>query len=68
MASPRQKTLVDRALSILGAARTQEASGASLDVLALSLREAAAALGEITGEYPSEAVLERIFGSFCLGK
>ncbi|HEY9053181.1 MAG TPA: GTPase, partial [Rectinemataceae bacterium] len=68
IANHRQKALVDRAISILDAAEAQEASGASLDILALSLREAAQTLGEITGEYPSEAVLERIFGSFCLGK
>ena len=41
---------------------------ASPELLALELREALQAVGEITGETTPEDVLDRIFASFCIGK
>ncbi len=41
---------------------------ASPEFLSLDLREAQHALGEITGETTPDAVLDRIFSSFCIGK
>jgi tRNA modification GTPase len=38
------------------------------ELVALELAAAIHALGEITGEEVGEAVLDRIFGQFCLGK
>ncbi|MGH8149061.1 MAG: tRNA uridine-5-carboxymethylaminomethyl(34) synthesis GTPase MnmE [Steroidobacteraceae bacterium] len=38
------------------------------ELVAQELRDAQAALGEITGEVTSEDLLGRIFGSFCVGK
>ena len=38
------------------------------EFLALELREALAALGEITGETTPDQVLEQIFSRFCIGK
>ena len=40
----------------------------SPEFLSIDLRDALAALGEITGETTAEDVLERIFASFCIGK
>ena len=38
------------------------------ELVAEELRVAQAALGEITGEFSSDDLLGRIFGSFCIGK
>ncbi|HFC97130.1 MAG TPA: tRNA uridine-5-carboxymethylaminomethyl(34) synthesis GTPase MnmE [Thermosulfurimonas dismutans] len=38
------------------------------ELLAVELREALSALGEITGEVTTEDLLDRIFSTFCIGK
>ena len=68
VASDRQKLLLDRAVSAFDACLSGLDSGAPLDALALDLRDAADALGEMTGEIASEEVLEAVFSRFCLGK
>ena len=68
VASERQKLLLDRAEASLSAALRGVEAAVPLDALVLDLREAADALGEITGEVASEEVLEAIFSRFCLGK
>lgn len=68
VASERQKLLLDRAVAALDSALAGIEAGTALDALALDLREAGEALGEITGEIASEEVLEAIFSRFCLGK
>jgi tRNA modification GTPase len=42
--------------------------GALLDQVVTELHRASAALGEITGETAGEAILERVFSRFCIGK
>lgn len=44
------------------------ASGLSGDLVAMDLRYALRALGEITGEVDVEDLLEHIFSKFCIGK
>ena len=40
----------------------------ALDVCAIDLKEALGALCEITGENATEAVIDRVFANFCVGK
>ena len=43
-------------------------AGLPLDTTAIDLREALAALGEITGINATEEVIDRVFANFCVGK
>jgi tRNA modification GTPase len=47
---------------------TRKKSEPAWELVALELGAAIRELGEITGEEVGEAILERIFGQFCLGK
>jgi tRNA modification GTPase len=47
---------------------TQHLTAKELELLAECLRQAHAALSEITGEFSSDDLLGEIFGRFCIGK
>jgi tRNA modification GTPase len=64
----RHKQAIDRAAAALGRAADVLASGSPLEIFAIELREAAAGIGEITGEVTTEEILKRIFDDFCIGK
>ena len=66
--SERQRDLLERALASLSRFSDGRDKGVSLDLLAVDLADALDAIGEITGEVTSAEVLERMFGSFCVGK
>ncbi|MHB9072650.1 MAG: tRNA uridine-5-carboxymethylaminomethyl(34) synthesis GTPase MnmE [Desulfobaccales bacterium] len=51
-----------------GAWEREKKSEPSWELVALELAAAIRELGEITGEEVGEAILDRIFGQFCLGK
>ncbi|MFO1417186.1 MAG: tRNA uridine-5-carboxymethylaminomethyl(34) synthesis GTPase MnmE [Methylotetracoccus sp.] len=63
----RHLAALDRATHALNDARSQLSRG-SAELAAEELRQVQHALGEITGEFTSEDLLGRIFGSFCIGK
>jgi tRNA modification GTPase len=52
---------LDRFLSLIDC-------GGTLDLLAFELRDSLYHLGQISGETTTEAVLDDIFSSFCIGK
>jgi tRNA modification GTPase len=66
--SLRQKRLLERALQGIKDFRAGLQAGQPWDVLAVDLKEALDALGEITGEVTSQDILNQIFSQFCVGK
>jgi tRNA modification GTPase len=59
---------IRQALACLNAARHRLEPPAAWELAALEIRDALRELGEITGEEVGDAVLERIFAQFCIGK
>jgi len=64
----RHKQALERCRDALMQALEAAARGFSIEFVALDIRQAIQALGEITGETTSAEVLERIFQQFCIGK
>ena len=63
----RQSQLVRQALTAVEAALTDN-GGAVLDGIAIELKEALDAVGELTGETASPDILDAVFSRFCVGK
>ena len=61
----RHAECMARAYENILRARTEETT---LDVVAMYLKEAWTALGEITGQTASEEIISRVFEKFCVGK
>jgi tRNA modification GTPase len=68
MARRRHLDALNRALTAMREARANLQQQRSGEFIAEDLRQAQQALGEITGEFTTEDLLERIFTSFCIGK
>jgi len=64
----RQRQLAAGAATSLQRSLEAAADGLPWDFWTIDLAAAAATLGEITGETVSEAVLDRVFSRFCIGK
>jgi tRNA modification GTPase len=64
----RHKIALERAFASLRTAEQGLSGGLSPEFIALDLREALGALGEVTGQTVTEEVLDRIFATFCIGK
>ena len=64
----RQCDLAAAAAAALARSKEVAAQQLPWDFWTIDLREAIRALGEITGEELSEAVLDRVFSRFCIGK
>lgn len=68
VSNPRHKALLQQALGSTRAAITAQEAGLSADLVAIDVRDAVEALGEITGETVTEDLLDTIFSKFCIGK
>ena len=66
--SARQRDLLQRAAAALAQALSGAAEGVPLDAVAVDLRDALDALGEITGEVTTTEILQDMFSRFCVGK
>jgi tRNA modification GTPase len=68
LVTARQRGALERALAHLREAEAARLAGAPQDLLAIDVRAAARAIGEVTGETIDDAVLTEIFSRFCIGK
>jgi tRNA modification GTPase len=68
----RHKMAVEEAVAALGNAlitcAKADGKGTVAELVAQDLREAAAAIGSVTGRTSSEDVLDVVFSTFCIGK
>ncbi|MGI6030009.1 MAG: tRNA uridine-5-carboxymethylaminomethyl(34) synthesis GTPase MnmE [Eubacteriales bacterium] len=64
----RQRECLLRAHESVQQALTSLGAGMPFDLITIDLQDAIDALGEITGETASEAIIGDIFSRFCLGK
>jgi tRNA modification GTPase len=68
MISARHQDALSRAREAAVHARTALAAGRTLELVALDLRLAANAAGEVVGRTATEDLLDAIFSQFCIGK
>lgn len=68
MTQQRHIALAKRAMAAIDGAMAAIDAHLALDVCAIDLKEALGALCEITGENATEAVIDRVFANFCVGK
>lgn len=66
--SARHAGALDEAVRALESAREQMSRAEPVELVASHLREALHALGKITGQVDNEAMLDRLFATFCIGK
>lgn len=64
----RQAVAIERCLKTVEQAIKAAKKCGWAETVAQELEDALKALGEITGETPSEEVLEKVFRNFCIGK
>jgi tRNA modification GTPase len=64
----RQRGALRRVLDELSHGEEAVRAGMGYEFAAVNLREAADALGEVTGQVTAQDVLDRVFSQFCIGK
>jgi len=68
LATERQRSLVERSLGALAAARVGMGPGMPVELVCDDVRRSAEALGRITGEDLVPDLVDEIFRRFCIGK
>ena len=68
LSNARQRDALQKCGDILQRFAANLAAGYDLELLAVDLREALQAVGEVTGETTPDEVLDLIFQRFCIGK
>lgn len=68
LASQRQLDAANQALSALKEAISAQQQGLDLDAVGVCVDDALYALYQLTGEQASEAVVDEVFSTFCVGK
>jgi tRNA modification GTPase len=68
VASDRQEQNIVQAINQLEQTKRILETGETIDIIAAEVRLTLAVLSEIIGETSSEAILEKIFSEFCVGK
>jgi tRNA modification GTPase len=64
----RHQEALQRAREAAGKALEALDQDLTLELVAMELRTAAQALGEVVGQTATEDLLDRIFSQFCIGK
>jgi tRNA modification GTPase len=64
----RHQAALVRARESLAQAEESVSDGMANELVAVDIRAAADALGEITGIITTDEILEQIFSTFCIGK
>jgi tRNA modification GTPase len=64
----RQADAVRKSIVLLTEARDAMERALPLEAVSQTVRDALLSLGEVTGKTATEDLLERIFGTFCIGK
>ena len=64
----RHQACLRRAEGALEHSREQLEGGVNIEFVAVDLREALDAVGEVAGRVDADEILGEIFGSFCIGK
>lgn len=64
----RHISLIDAALAAISRSISAIDNHTSIDLVAIDIHDAYASLGEITGVVIEEALIDKIFSEFCLGK
>ena len=64
----RQKVVICKALKIIEQILNLPTEGIGHELIAIDLRRAVDAIGEVTGEVVTDDILDIVFSSFCIGK
>ena len=64
----RHKNIIKKAIENINKAEESIDKNMPVDIVAISIKEVLANLGEITGDVASEEIINEIFARFCLGK